>query len=93
MARIGLSLLVFLVPWVMAHHPSYPAPIDFELLNEGEGEWVLVTTPGFVRGEAPTELICKEAFGASGPLYAAVLGVDPFCSGHAGGVGRDPRWL
>ena len=72
----SMALVILIAPFVMAHHPSYPAPLELELLGDesADGDWVLVTTPGFVRQGSSTQLICKEAFGATGPLYSAVLG-------------------
>ncbi len=69
-------VLLILSPLLMAHHPGYPAPIDLSFVDDadqGDG-WVMTTTPGLVRASDPQALICKQAFGVSSNLYAAVLG-------------------
>lgn len=79
--------LIFLLPLLMAHHPGFPAPLDFVPLEEQGGEdWVLVTTPGFVSAAEPTELVCKEAFGVTGQLYAAVLGTHHYAMDTGNGL-------
>lgn len=71
---ISLSLFcatLMASPLVHAHHPSYPAALQFV---PHEQEWTLITTSGFVDSRFPEELICKEAFDVTGRVYATVLG-------------------
>lgn len=77
---IGLAIYA---PLLMGHHPGFPGPLDMEPVGE---EWVLVATPGFISAAEPTELICKEAFGADGALYAAVLGSHHFAMETSDGM-------
>ena len=74
--KLWLFAVLLLVPLLMAHHPGYPAPIALDTVDDadqGDG-WVMTATPGLIRGSDSPALICKEAFGATGNLYAAVLG-------------------
>lgn len=86
--RWALVVMLALVPLMMGHHPSFPAPLEFV---PGDGatdqeDWVFVVTPGFITGERSDELVCKEAFGAEGRLYAAALGTDHYAMATDDGV-------
>ena len=82
--RRAVVWLGLLIPWLMAHHPGFPSPLDMVPLEEED--WVLVTTPGFVSSAQERELICKEAFGATGLLYAAVMGPTHFAVENEDGL-------
>ena len=83
----ALGLVCLMGPLLMGHHPGFPAPLDFEPIEAGDGEdWVLVATPGFISSTDATRLICKEAFGAQGDLYAAVMGTHHYAVDAGDGV-------
>ncbi len=85
-----LALLWLLGLFLMAHHPPYPAILEYfpfdDTVNGAEADWALLTTPGFVASDEPTGLMCKEAFGVEGLLYAAVLGPTHFAMAAVDGV-------
>ncbi len=82
--KCAMLVLLLLSLGLVAHHPSYPAPLELVSLDSESAQdaatapWVLITTVGFVSSEADNHLICREAFGVQGPLYAAVLGPNHF---------------
>lgn len=71
-----------------AHHPSYPAPLEFIIhdMSAEEEQWTLLSTSGFVDSRFPSELICKEAFGVQGLLYATVLGPGHYAMASEAGL-------
>ena len=73
---LPITCLLLLSPLLFGHHPAYPAPLDF--LPFGDQSWALITTSGFVVSDRPEELICKEAFGVEGRVYATAMGPTHF---------------